>query len=262
MKFNKLWENYSTKFGVFEKIWIVISAVPKLTIILTKLCILNILPQLQKYLIQWFHQSGQSQSGVGLSPVQCKWKVGLDWTTDCQSSTGRARSGPVHTHLQIWHCFIVKYHWKHDSSSHWITTHLWIPTVGDNMTVLSVYSVPFRYISHIERPIQWEIYPDSGHSAGLVHASPVQSSPGPTELGTGPIPVQKLLGLEWINPGLVQSGLVHPRTGGIINSIAYRIYLKYSKLPYFVLGQFDSIWKYLNIPVKLTEVSKQYANNF
>ena len=153
--------------------------------------------------MQWFHQSGRSQSGVGLSPVQSKWKVGLDWTTDCQSWTGRARSGPVHTYLQILHCFIVKYHWKHDSSSHLITTHLWIPTLGKIITVLSLYSVPSRYISPIKRPIQWEIYPNPGHSAGLVHASSVQSSPGPTELGTGPIPVQNLLGLDWTKLGLV-----------------------------------------------------------
>jgi len=65
------------------------------------------------------------------------------------------------------------------------------------MTVLSVYSVPSRYISPIKRPIQREIYPNPGHGAGLIHTSPVQSSPGPTELGIGPIPVQNLLGLDW-----------------------------------------------------------------
>ena len=97
------------------------------------------------------------------------------------------------------------------------------------MRVLSVYSVQSRYISPIKRPIQCEVYPNPGHSAELIHACPVQSSPGPTELWTGPIPVQKLLGLDWTKPGLVQSGLVHPRTGGIIVSsttqIALEVYL-------------------------------------
>ena len=180
---------------------------------------------------QWFHQSGRSQSGVWLNPVQSNGKVGLDCTTDYQSWTGRARSGPAHTHLQIRHCFIVKYHWKHDSSSHLITTHLWIPALGEIMTVLSVYSVPSRYISPIKSPIQWEIYPNPGHSAELVHASPVQSSPGPTDLWTGPIPVQKRLGLDWTKPGLVQSGPVHPRTGGIIGAkctyFNWRVHLQF-----------------------------------
>jgi len=49
---------------------------------------------------------GRAQS----SPVQMEGWTGLDWTTDYQSWTGRDRSGPVHTHLQIRHCFIVKYH--------------------------------------------------------------------------------------------------------------------------------------------------------
>jgi len=176
---------------------------------------------------QWFHQSGRTQSGVGLSPVQFKHKVGLDWTTDCQSWTGRAWSGPVHTRLQFRHCFIVNYHWKHDWSSHLITTHLWIPTPGEIMTVLSVYSVPSRYISPIKRPIQWEISPNPGHSVGLIHTSPVQSSPGPTELRIGPIPVQNLLGLDWTGLGRTRSGLVHCWTGGIIG---YQCLKQYSTI--------------------------------
>ena len=169
--------------------------------------------------VQWFHLSGRSLSEVGLSQVQSTLKVGQDWTWDHQSWTWPAQSGPVYTHLQIQHCFIVKYHWKHDSSSHLITTHLWIPTLGEIQTVLPVYSVLSRYISPIHRPIQWEIYPIPGHSAGLVHASQVQSIPGPTELWTGPIPVQNLLELDWTKPGLVQSGPVHRWTAGIIGFV-------------------------------------------
>jgi len=37
-----------------------------------------------------------------------------------------------------------------------ITAHLWIPTLGEIMTVLSVYFVPWRYMSPIKRPIQWK----------------------------------------------------------------------------------------------------------
>jgi hypothetical protein len=158
---------------------------------------------------QWFHQSGRTQSGIGRSPVQSKWKVGLDWTTDCQSWTGRAWSGPVHTHLQFRPCFIVKYHWKHDSSSHLITTHLWIPTLGEIRTVQSVYSVTLRYISPDKWPIQWEIYPNPGHSAGLIYSSPMQSSPGPTELEIGPKRVQNSLGLDWAGLWRTRSRLVH-----------------------------------------------------
>ena len=44
---------------------------------------------------QWFHQSKRSQSGVGLGPVQSNRSVELDRTTDWQSWTGRAWSGPV-----------------------------------------------------------------------------------------------------------------------------------------------------------------------
>jgi len=36
-----------------------------------------------------------------------------------------------------------------------ITAHLWILTLGEIVTVLSVYLVPLRYISPIKRPIQW-----------------------------------------------------------------------------------------------------------
>jgi hypothetical protein len=35
-----------------------------------------------------------------------------------------------------------------------ITAHLWIPTLGEIMSVLTVYLVPSRYIPPIKRPIQ------------------------------------------------------------------------------------------------------------
>ena len=123
--------------------------------------------------------------------------VGLDCTMACQSWTGWAWSGPVHTCLQFWPCFIVKYHWKHESSTHLLTTHLWIPTLGAIMTVLSVYLVPSRYISPITRPTQWDIYPNPGQSTGLIHTSPVPSSLGATELGIGLNLVKTLIGLDW-----------------------------------------------------------------
>jgi len=195
-------------------------------------------------------------SGVGLSPVQFKWKIGLDRTTDCQSWTGQAWSGPVHICWQFWHCFIVKYHRKHDLFSHLMTTHLWIPTLGEIMTVLSVYSVLSRCISQIIRPIQWEIYPNPGHSAGLIHTSPVQSRPGPTELWIGPIPVQDLLGLDWTGLGRTWSGLVHCWTGGIIalsllgsmlpSSLSRGKTLPISPdymLPYMLLGIRSRVWQ-------------------
>jgi len=37
-----------------------------------------------------------------------------------------------------------------------ITAHLWIPTLGEIMTVLSAYLVPSRYIPPTKRPIQWK----------------------------------------------------------------------------------------------------------
>jgi len=176
-----------------------------------------------------FIDDSDRQSGSGSVPTRTwTWSDGpdpsltLDLTTDCQSRTVRAWSGPVHTCLQFWHCFIVKYCWKYDSSSHLITTHLWIPTLGEIMSVLSVYSVPSRYISPIKWPIQWEIYCNSGHSAGLIHTSPVQSSPGTTELGIGLIPVQNILGLDWIGLGRTRSALVHCWTGGIIGLSFHR----------------------------------------
>jgi hypothetical protein len=63
------------------------------------------------------------------------------------------------------------------------------------------------------------MYPNRRHSAGLIHTSPVHSSPAPTELGIGPIPVQNLLVLDWTGLGRTQSGLVHCWTGGIIDDI-------------------------------------------
>ena len=42
----------------------------------------------------------------------------------------------------------------HFADVRFITTHLWIPTLGEIMTVLSVNLVPSRYISPIKRPIQ------------------------------------------------------------------------------------------------------------
>jgi len=44
---------------------------------------------------QWFHQSKRSRCGVGLGPVQSNKRVGPDRTTDWQSWTGRAWTGPV-----------------------------------------------------------------------------------------------------------------------------------------------------------------------
>jgi len=126
--------------------------------------------------IQSFHQSGWFQSGVGISQVKSKWNVGLERTTDCQSCTGRTRSGPVYTHLQIHYCFIVRYHWNHDSSWQLITTHHGIPSVGEIMTGRSVCSIQSRYISHIKRLISSEIFPNSGHSTAVANTIPVQSS--------------------------------------------------------------------------------------
>jgi hypothetical protein len=59
-------------------------------------------------------------------------------------------------------------------------------------------------------------YPKPGHCAGLVQISPGQFSPGPEKVGIGPIPVQKLLGLDWTGLGRTRSGLVQCWTGGII----------------------------------------------
>jgi hypothetical protein len=49
-------------------------------------------------------------------------------------------------------------------------------------------------------------YPKPGHCAGLVQISPGQFGPGPEKVGVGPIPVQKLLGLDWTG-GIIASRL-------------------------------------------------------
>ena len=59
-------------------------------------------------------------------------------------------------------------------------------------------------------------YPKPRHCAGLVRISPGQFTPGPEKVGIGPIPVQKLLGLDWTGLGRTRSGLVKSWTGGII----------------------------------------------
>jgi len=59
-------------------------------------------------------------------------------------------------------------------------------------------------------------YPKPGHCAGLVQISLGQFSPGLEKVRIGPIPVQKLLGLDWTGLGRTRSGLVQCWTGGII----------------------------------------------
>jgi hypothetical protein len=64
---------------------------------------------------------------------------------------------------------------------------------------------------------------------------------------TGPIPVQKSLGLDWTKPGPVQSGLVHPRTGGIIGEYVHIrtwtiIYMGLVALLDSTMKLFDHYW--------------------
>jgi len=59
-------------------------------------------------------------------------------------------------------------------------------------------------------------YPIPGHFAGLVQISPGQFSQDAEKVGIGPIPVQKLLGLDWAGLGRTRSGLVQCWTGGIV----------------------------------------------
>jgi hypothetical protein len=47
--------------------------------------------------LQWFHQSGRSQSGVGISPIRFSSKVGLDWSRRDRSGLDWSPPGLLET---------------------------------------------------------------------------------------------------------------------------------------------------------------------
>jgi len=61
--------------------------------------------------IEYLHQSGRSQSEIGLCSVQYNRMAGLDWTSDCQSWTGQAQSGLVNAGDIAGHC--ISHHHDH-----------------------------------------------------------------------------------------------------------------------------------------------------
>jgi len=144
--------------------------------------------------------SVQLLGGTGLSPrlVVRDW-TGLIWTSPHMLSISTLFLSQVP--LNTW--LILTFN----------TAHLWILTLGEIVTVLSVYLVPSRHISPIKRPIQWkntlnlDTVLDWSKS---VQASSVQvqksgdwSDPSPKITLTwlafcGP-------GLDWSNAGLVES---------------------------------------------------------
>ena len=174
--------------------------------------------------VQWFHQSRRSRSAVGLSPVRSNGKVRLDRTTDWQSWTGRAWSGPIHFRIYFWHCSVAKYYRKHDSSSPFITTRPRILTLVEIILLRSVYSAPSRYIFLIKRLLTGRLYPNPGHREGSVWTKP---SPVCQHLGS--VRSQFNNFLDWTWTGLDSSdldwsiaGLVESLTRSLFNYRTYR----------------------------------------
>jgi len=85
----------------------------------------------------------QLLGGTGPSPrlAVCDW-TGLVWTSPRT--------------LAILTLFLSQVPLKAWLILTFITAHLWIPTLGEIMTVLTVYLVPSRYIPPIDRLIQWK----------------------------------------------------------------------------------------------------------
>ena len=93
---------------------------------------------------------GRAQYG----PVQPLGRTGPSPRLAVSDSTGLVWTS-LHT-LAILTLFLSQVPLKTWLILTFITAHLWIPTMGEIMTVLSVYLVPSRYISPIKRPIQWK----------------------------------------------------------------------------------------------------------
>ena len=103
-----------------------------------------------------------------------------------------------------------------------ITAHLWIPTLGEIMTVVSAYLVPSRYIPPTKRPIQWKNTVNL--DTVLDWSNSVQASSVQVQKKWGLVRSRSKNysdwigldldgpGLDWSNAGLVESLILWPES--------------------------------------------------